>query len=57
MFDNNPQPMFVYERETRQIVAVNDAGVMIYGYSRDELLTMQISELVAPCLLYTSRCV
>jgi PAS domain S-box-containing protein len=47
MFDNNPQPMFVYERETRQIVAVNDAGVMIYGYSRDELLTMQISELVA----------
>jgi PAS domain S-box-containing protein len=48
MFERNPQPIYVYERDTLSIVGVNNAGIAIYGYSRQELLTMKISELVAP---------
>ncbi|MGD0981851.1 MAG: ATP-binding protein, partial [Solirubrobacteraceae bacterium] len=48
MFERNPQPIYVYERDTLSIVGVNNAGVAIYGYAREELLTMKISELVAP---------
>jgi PAS domain S-box-containing protein len=47
MFERNPQPIYVYERDTLAIVGVNNAGIAIYGYSREELLTMKISELVA----------
>jgi PAS domain S-box-containing protein len=48
MFERNPQPIYVYERGTLAIVGVNNAGVAIYGYSREELATMKISDLVAP---------
>jgi PAS domain S-box-containing protein len=48
MFESNPQPIYVYERGSLAIVGVNNAGVAIYGYPREELLTMKISELVAP---------
>jgi PAS domain S-box-containing protein len=48
MFASNPQPMYVHERETRRILEVNNAAVTIYGYSRDELLSMQITDLIAP---------
>jgi PAS domain S-box-containing protein len=48
MFESNPQPMYVHERETRRILEVNNAAVAIYGYSRDELLSMKVTDLVAP---------
>ena len=48
MFERNPQPIYVYERCTLAIVGVNNAGVAIYGYTREELATMKISDLVAP---------
>ena len=38
LFERNPQPMVAYDRETLQIVAVSDAMVASYGYSREELL-------------------
>jgi PAS domain S-box-containing protein len=37
MFERNPQPIYVYERCTLAIVGVNNAGVAIYGYTREEL--------------------
>jgi PAS domain S-box-containing protein len=48
MFERNPQPIYVYERGTLAIVGVNNAGVAIYGYSREELESMKICDLVAP---------
>jgi PAS domain S-box-containing protein len=48
MFESNPQPMFVQERDTHRILEVNNAAVTIYGYSRDELLAMKIIDLIAP---------
>ena len=40
LFDNSPQPMFVYDRETLRFLAVNEAALRKYGYSRDEFLSM-----------------
>ncbi len=40
MFDNNPVAMWVLDEETRQFLAVNDAAVRIYGYSREQFLQM-----------------
>ena len=35
LFDGNPVPMFVYALNDFRILAVNDAAVKHYGYSRD----------------------
>jgi PAS domain S-box-containing protein len=40
LFDNNPQPMWVYDPVTLRFLAVNNAAVAHYGYSREEFLTM-----------------
>jgi PAS domain S-box-containing protein len=45
LFQSNPHPMAVYDVETLAILAVNDATVEHYGYSRDEFLRMSITEL------------
>src|SRR5262249_36756825 len=41
LFDCNPQPMWVYDVETRRFIAINDAAVRHYRYSRDEFLQME----------------
>src|SRR5437016_5565969 len=38
LFDRHPHPMWIYDLETLAILAVNDAAVRAYGYSREELL-------------------
>ncbi|MCK6550199.1 PAS domain S-box protein [Myxococcota bacterium] len=48
LFEANPQPMWVCELGTRALLAVNDAAVAHYGYSREELLTMRSCDLEAP---------
>jgi len=45
LFDNNPLPMFLSDLGTRQILAVNDSMVWHYGYSRQQLLTMNVRDL------------
>ena len=46
LFERNPQPLWVYDRATRAIVAVSDAAIANYGYSRAEYLAMTIDDLV-----------
>lgn len=48
LFETNPSPMWVYDLETLRILAVNDAAVEQYGYSRDELLARSLYDLRAP---------
>ena len=36
LFQGNPHPMWVFDLETLQILEVNEAAVLHYGYSRDE---------------------
>jgi PAS domain S-box-containing protein len=45
LFDANPLPMWVYDIETLEFLAVNDAAVRHYGYSRAEFLTMRIIDI------------
>jgi diguanylate cyclase (GGDEF)-like protein/PAS domain S-box-containing protein len=40
LFDGNPVPMWVIELGTLKFLAVNDAAVAHYGYSRDQFLQM-----------------
>ena len=45
VFEHNPQPSFVYDRETLRIVVVSNAAIASYGYSREEFLAMTIRDL------------
>ena len=48
LFDNNPHPTWVYDRETLRFLEVNRAAVNSYGYSRDEFLGMTIKDICPP---------
>ena len=48
LFDGNPLPMWVYDFETLHFVAVNDAAIRHYGYSRDAFLRMRITDIRPP---------
>jgi PAS domain S-box-containing protein len=45
LFENNPLPMWVYDLETLAFLAVNEAAVQCYGYSREEFLSMTIKDI------------
>jgi two-component system cell cycle sensor histidine kinase/response regulator CckA len=45
LFDANPQPMWIFDVETLEFLAVNDAAVRHYGYSREEFLGMTIMDI------------
>lgn len=45
LFENNPQPMWVYDERTLRFLVVNDAAVRRYGYSREEFLSMTIKHI------------
>jgi len=45
LFERNPQPMWLYDAETFRILAVNDAAVSVYGYTRAEFLAMPADAL------------
>ncbi|MFI5180975.1 MAG: PAS domain-containing sensor histidine kinase [Thermoanaerobaculia bacterium] len=45
LFERNPLPMWVYDRETLRFLAVNEAAVKHLGYSRDEFRTMTVIDI------------
>lgn len=45
LFDDNPNPMWIFEISSLRIVKVNKAAVYKYGYSEDEFLAMTTLEL------------
>ena len=48
LFDYNPHPMWVYDREHLRVLAVNRAAVLHYGYSEQEFLALTIRDLTPP---------
>ena len=52
MFDiliqRNPEPIFIYDKENLKFLEVNDSAIKLYGYSRDEFLQMDLTDLYAP---------
>jgi two-component system cell cycle sensor histidine kinase/response regulator CckA len=45
LFEGNPRPMWVYDVQSLAFLAVNEAAVLWYGYSRDEFLSMTIKDI------------
>jgi len=48
LIQKNPEPIFVYDKENLKFLEVNDAAIKLYGYSRDEFLQMDLTDLYAP---------
>ncbi len=45
LFDANPHPMWIFDSATFRFLAVNDAAVAKYGYTRHEFLGMTILQI------------
>jgi PAS domain S-box-containing protein len=48
LFDNDPNPIFVFDRSTFQIIDANIRATEKYGYTREELLQMSFRDLGDP---------
>lgn len=46
LFDSNPVAMWVSDRQTFRFLAVNDAAVAQYGYSREQFMMMSITDIL-----------
>ncbi len=44
----NPTPMWICDLETQQFLAVNEAAVRSYGYSREEFLSLKLEDVRSP---------
>lgn len=47
-FDKHPNPMFVYDIDTLEILEVNKSTVQKYGFSRDDFLQLTIEDIRPP---------
>ncbi|GAW68314.1 histidine kinase [Geoanaerobacter pelophilus] len=45
LFEENPQPMWVCHRESRRLLAVNEAALRLYGYRREQFLELALDHL------------
>lgn len=48
LFENNPIPMYIREKDSFKIVGVNQSAVSHFGYSEEEFLQMTVTELHPP---------
>jgi PAS domain S-box-containing protein len=48
LFDRNPLPLWIFDTVTLRFLAVNEAAMAHYGYSRPEFLSMTIKDLRRP---------
>ncbi len=46
LFDSNPHPMLVFDVETLEILAANDAAIRRYGFTRQQFLRMTVRHLL-----------
>src|SRR6185503_17323492 len=47
LFESTPQPIWVYNEDTLNFVAVNEAATRTYGYTREEFLSITIDDIRA----------
>ncbi len=48
LFFNNPLPIFIWDLKTLQVLEVNDVAQEEYGYTRQQLLHMNVLDLRSP---------
>lgn len=47
LFQDNPVPMLLYDVESIQITAINDAALQLYGYTSRQLVGKRLTDLLA----------
>lgn len=48
LFENNPIPMYIRERESFRIVGVNQSAILHFGFTEEEFLKMSVTDLHPP---------
>jgi PAS domain S-box-containing protein len=48
LFSTTPLPMFLYNTASLRILDVNEAAIQKYGYSREEFLSMDVTQIRPP---------
>lgn len=48
IMQNSPEAMFIYNVENLKFLEVNSAALSLYGYSREDFLMMDLTDLYAP---------
>jgi PAS domain S-box-containing protein len=47
-FQENPQPMWIFDLRSLRLLAANDAALGLFGFSASELMSQTASEIYAP---------
>jgi diguanylate cyclase (GGDEF)-like protein/PAS domain S-box-containing protein len=47
-FDTNPHPLWIYDAETLEFLAANQAACATHGYTREEFAQLRLTDIVAP---------
>ena len=45
LYDDNPQAMFTFRKDDLRILEANPAALQLYGYTKDEFLSLSIKEI------------
>ncbi len=48
LIQNNPEPIYIFDKENLKFLEVNKAALELYGYSREEFLQMDLTDLYNP---------
>lgn len=48
LIQNNPEPIFIYDKENLHFIEVNQSALNLYGYRKDEFLQMDLTDLYTP---------
>jgi signal transduction histidine kinase len=48
LFEEHPQPMWIFDPESQKILEANPAAAALYGYSRDEFRAMPLADIQGP---------
>ena len=48
LFEEHPQPMWIFDPESQKILEANPGAAALYGYSRDEFRAMPLADIQGP---------
>jgi len=48
LFDGIPTPMYIYDAQTFRFLAINDAAIEQYGYTREEFFSLKLTDIRPP---------